>query len=148
MSDAATMSATRVRAGSCYCGAVQYRVHGAPKFVAHDHCSICRRIAGAAFVTWAGYTEDRFEILVGEPALTTFPSTEEGKRQFCSRCGSHLFFRGTRWPGEVHVTLATLHDTEGLVPTVHVFVSDKASWHTIGDELQRCGGTSGVEPMR
>jgi hypothetical protein len=135
------------REGSCFCGAVRYRVRGTPKFVAHDHCSICRRIAGAAYVTWAGFAEAEFEIVGGEPTLTTFASTPEGKRQFCSRCGSHLFFRGTRWPGEVHVTLATLKDTEGLTPTQHVFVSDKASWHTIGDDLPRCGGKTGEEPM-
>ena len=73
-----------LRNGSCFCGAVTYRVRGEPKFVAHDHCSICRRIAGAAFVTWAGFTDDTFEIISGEPTLTTFPSTKEGQRQFCS----------------------------------------------------------------
>jgi len=136
-----------VRNGSCFCGAVQYRVRGKPKFVVHDHCSICRRMSGAAFVTWAGFTEDTFEIVSGEPTLTTFASTNEGHRQFCSRCGSHLFFRGTRWPGEVHVTLATLRDVEGLDPELHVFVSDKAPWDVICDGLKQCGGKSGLEPL-
>ncbi len=141
------MPSERVREGSCFCGAVHYRVRGEPKFVAHDHCSICRRTSGAAYVTWVGFTEDTFEIVSGEPSLTTFQSSPEGKRQFCSRCGSHLVFRGTRWPGEVHVTLATLRDTDGLVPKTHVFVSDKAPWDVICDGLVQCGGDSGVEPL-
>jgi len=147
------MSAPDHHHGSCFCGRVRYCIKGTPKFVAHDHCSICRRISGAAFVTWAGVKEDAFELLEGAGDLTTFASTPEATRQFCKHCGSHLFFRSTRWPGEVHVTLSTLHlDTdpsahEPLTPKAHVFYSDKAEWLDLAAPLPRLGGASGVEPL-
>jgi hypothetical protein len=134
--------------GSCYCNAVRYAVRGPVKFVAHDHCSICRRIAGAAFVTWCGFREDRFQLRAGSDALASFASTPDATRGFCRRCGSHLFFRSSRWPGEVHVTLASIHDPKGLVPKAHVFASDRATWCALPDDgLPRLGGTSGTEPI-
>lgn len=133
--------------GGCYCGNVRYRVRGPAKFVAHDHCSICRRIAGAAFVTWCGFLEAQFELIEGGAYLTTYASTPAATRQFCSRCGSHLLFRSSRWPGEVHVTLSTVDDPTGLTPRAHVFTSDRVPWHDILDDLPRLGGTSGVEPV-
>jgi len=133
--------------GGCYCSAVRYAIRGPEKFVAHDHCSICRRIAGAAFVTWVGVLQGQFELLAGESSLATFGSSPEATRQFCSRCGSHLFFRSTRWPGEVHVTMASLDSTEGLAPKAPVYFSDRATWCVDGDGLPRFGGETGMEPL-
>ena len=133
--------------GRCYCGRVRYELTGPVKFVAHDHCSICRRTSGAAFVTWVGVTDDRFSMVAGEDALTTFASTPEARRQFCSTCGTPLFFRSPRWSGETHVTLATVDEPHDLVPKVHVFFSDKAPWFEPGDDLPKRGGASGVEPI-
>ncbi len=138
---------TRRREGSCYCGAVRFCVRDPAKFVAHDHCSICRRVAGAAYVTWCGFREEQLEITSGADVLTTHASSEGATRQFCSRCGSHLFFRGARWPGEVHVTLATLKDVEGLTPQAHVYVSDRAPWVAIHDDLPKLGGATGIQKL-
>lgn len=133
--------------GSCYCGRVRYRMTGDPRFVVHDHCSICRRVAGAAFVTWVGVKDEQFSLLAGGDELTTFASSSEATRQFCKHCGSHLFFRSSRWPGEVHVTLATLLAPEGLVAKAHVFFSDRAPWMQLDGALPKLGGPSGVEPL-
>ncbi len=133
--------------GSCFCGRVKYRISAPAKFVAHDHCSMCRRIAGAPFVTWCGVPEGQFAMVAGEGALSTFASSEHATRQFCSTCGSHLFFRSTRWPGEVHVTLATLDKPEGLVPMVHVYYSDRAPWLDLDAKLLCLGGPTGTEPL-
>ena len=35
-------------------------------------------------------------------SLCTFKPTQEASRDFCKCCGNQLFFRLTRWPGEVH----------------------------------------------
>jgi hypothetical protein len=133
--------------GSCFCGAVRYEITTPIKFVAHDHCAICRKVSGAAFVTWCGVKDHQFSLLSGEENLTTFKSTTEAERQFCKKCGSHLFFRSTRWPQEVHVTRATITSTMDEMPKAHVFFSDKADWCLIGDDLPKYGGKSGVEPL-
>jgi len=135
-----------MREGHCQCGAVRYRVREPFAFVAHDHCGICRRVAGAAFVTWGGVLDAAFELVSGEGELTHYRSTPEGERQFCRRCGSHLFFRSSRWPGQVHFTIATLADQEGIAPQAHVYWSDRARW--IDDlDLPKLGGATGMDPV-
>ena len=39
--------------GRCQCAAVAWRLDGEITFISHCHCSICRRIHGAAFGTFA-----------------------------------------------------------------------------------------------
>lgn len=137
----------KVVIGQCYCGKVKYEFEGPVKFVAHDHCSICRQTSGAAFVTWVGVSEAQFRLAAGREHLTSFWSTPDAERQFCATCGSHLFFRSARWPGEVHLTLSTVVHDHGLHPMAHVFYSDKAPWIEVRDDLPRYGGKSGVEPL-
>lgn len=132
--------------GQCYCGAVQYEVTGPFKFIGHDHCSICRRISGAPMVTWAGVLEEQMKLLKSV-GLQKFKSTPEAEREFCCTCGSHLFFRSTRWPGEVHFTVATLTSKLNIKPRAHVFFSDKAEWFDIVDDLPKYGGNTGVEKL-
>src|SRR5512142_435587 len=63
-----TMSDGKLR-GKCLCGAVQYEVEGEPEWVAHCHCSLCRRHHGAAYGTYAGYPPARFRLTAGEAEL-------------------------------------------------------------------------------
>ena len=131
--------------GQCFCGEVKYEIETPLKFIVHDHCSICRRISGAPFVTWAGVLENQFKLLSGKTKISKLKTTPEAEREFCSNCGSHLFFRSSRWNGEVHFTVATLISKIELLPTCHVFYSDKASWMVINDSLPKLGGANGTE---
>ena len=38
--------------GGCLCGSVRYRATGKPIAPTHCHCETCRRVSGAAFMTW------------------------------------------------------------------------------------------------
>lgn len=132
-------------AGSCLCGAVQFTATPPANWCAHCHCTYCRRANGAPFVTWAGFPEGQVRVVKGEEHLQQFKATPQATRTFCRTCGTQLFFRGERWPGEIHVTRASLEDGADLVPTAHVFFSDKAPWLEVQDHLSRRGGESGVE---
>lgn len=116
------------RTGGCFCGAVRYRVGLPALWVAHCHCSMCRRAQGAAFVTWVGTAADRFAIESGGEVLQRFHSSPAATRSFCGRCGSPLFFQSSRWPGEMHVTLASLDDPAGLEPQAHAYWDSRAPW--------------------
>lgn len=114
--------------GACLCGAIQYRATLPAKWVAHCHCSICRRAHGAGFVTWAGFSSGLVAVLSGAEFLSRYHSSALATRTFCSRCGSMLFFESGQWPGETHVTLASLESTEGLEPQAHAYWSSRAAW--------------------
>jgi hypothetical protein len=89
---------------------------------------MCRRAQGAAFVTWVGTAADRFVLESGAEVLQRFRSSPPAERSFCGRCGSPLFFQSSRWPGEMHVTLASLDDPAGLEPQAHAYWTSRAPW--------------------
>ena len=127
--------------GGCLCGAVRYRVTGAPLWVAHCHCRSCQRATASAMTTYAGYGVGKFSVEAGEPAR--FNSSPGVTRSFCGRCGTPLAYESTRWPGEVHVFVCTLDDPERLTPRAHVHVAERLSWLHLNDGLREFQTTAG-----
>jgi len=79
-------------------------------------------------VTWVGVDRAAFAIESGSESLSRYRSSANATRSFCSRCGSMLFFESAHWPGEIHVTLASLDPAEGLEPQAHSYWSSRATW--------------------
>ena len=123
--------------GSCLCGAVRFTAARPTKWVAHCHCTYCRRAHGAAFVTWAGFREDQVAVEPGATRPTWYESSPGAQRAFCPRCGSPMFFKSTRWPGETHVARALLEHPLDREPSAHVFYETHVPWLEIGDNLPR-----------
>lgn len=125
--------------GHCLCGAVGFSLHWPSKWVAHCHCTQCRRAHGAAFVTWIGMAEDRVRIDDARSQLRWFASSPGAERGFCARCGSSLFFRSARWPGELHLAHGNLDGEADRAPMAHVFWDTHVDWASIdtADALPR-----------
>jgi len=129
---------TRARVtGSCSCGGVRFEVEPPPLFVSHCHREACRRAHGAGFVTFAGFSGERFHIVAGEDELARFDTDSGARRSFCSTCGSTLPYEGPRWPGQIHVALAHLHESLGRLPESHAFADEAPDWCPILDDLPR-----------
>lgn len=73
--------------GSCLCGAVRFTAALPVKWVAHCHCTYCRRAHGAPFVTWAGFPTGQFSLDLTSTQPTWYESSPGAKRGFCPRCG-------------------------------------------------------------
>lgn len=123
--------------GSCLCGAVSFDVKLPPKWVAHCHCTLCRRAHGAAFVTWVGVEAGTASIADPGSSLHWYQSSPGGRRGFCSTCGSPMFFESIRWPGELHIARALFTDAVGQEPQVHAYHDTHVSWVFLADDLPR-----------
>lgn len=125
--------------GSCLCGAVVFSV--GPKIgpTVHCHCTQCQRAHGAAFVTWVCQKDKNFSLDAGEDVLRWYQSSPQAQRGFCGHCGSSMFFRSQRWPGETHVVVACLKEQERFKPQAHVFYATHVSWVECKDDLPRRG---------
>ncbi|MEZ4294432.1 MAG: GFA family protein [Polyangiaceae bacterium] len=133
--------------GSCLCGALRFQVTLPVKWCAHCHCTMCQRAHGAPVVTWIGLPSEAMKWLAGEDHARFYRSSSDSERGFCDLCGSTLFFRSERWPGEIHIVRTAIQADIGQPPAVHVFYDSHAPWLTLGDSLPRLGGTSGMEPL-
>jgi hypothetical protein len=112
--------------GGCHCGAVRYRMAGAPIYVNACHCRDCQKLTGSAFAINAMIEDDRIELLKGEPIRDA-----EGCFR-CPRCNvllwaSHpMFGEGIRF-----LRAGTLDQSEAIVPDAHFFVRSKHPWVTL-----------------
>lgn len=126
---------TKAREGRCLCGAVRFRAAGQPRFVAHCHCESCRRQASSPFTTYAGYAQA--DVAFSGAKLAAYASSPGVVRRFCQRCGAPMAYEGPRWPGEVHLFVASFDDPASLVPALHVNTAEALPWIRLDDGLRR-----------
>jgi hypothetical protein len=124
---------TRMLAGKCRCGAVQYEVSDAFLYAANCHCSQCRAATGSAFKSFAGIEKEKLTITEGFDDIAVF-GEERLNDTRCAACGSFLF-SVVRAGAYVHVSMGSLVDTPTIRPTEHIFVGSKAPWFEITDDL-------------
>ncbi len=123
--------------GNCLCGAIEFTAELPSRWVAHCHCTMCQKAGGSAFITWVGLEENRCVIHDPQLQLQWFNSSNEAKRGFCKTCGSALFFKSSRWPDEIHVTLSNFQTPVDKAPQVHAFWDTHVDWVVLNDELPR-----------
>ena len=97
---------------------------------------MCRRAHGAGYVTWVGFEEGHFHLDQGAADLKWFQSSDEAERGFCRHCGSTMFFRSQRWPGEIHVALGCIDGPIDRQPQAHVFHDTHVDWMPLDDALK------------
>ncbi|MDE2372420.1 MAG: GFA family protein [Burkholderiales bacterium] len=131
---------TPVVVGSCLCGMVRFRATWPTKWVAHCHCTYCRRVHGAPFVTWAGFASENFALDPDSASPTWYESSPAARRSFCSRCGSPMLFQSTRWPGEMHVSRSLIEGALDREPGKPVFYETHVPWLQVGDDLPKDDG--------
>lgn len=123
--------------GKCLCGAVSFSMEFPTKWVAHCHCTQCQRGHGAAFVTWVGAAVSQVTIHDQDGLLHWYASSKEAERGSCSRCGSSLFFRSSKWPGELHIARANFTGPMDREPQGHAYYDTHVDWVTLADKLAR-----------
>ena len=126
---------TQVFQGSCLCGAVQFRVEGPTLWCAHCHCTHVPARPRRRLRDLGRRRGER--ITIDESRLLWHSSSDKAERGFCRSCGSSLFFRSERWPGEVHVTRANFHGDIDREPEGHAFYDTHVAWFPITDELPK-----------
>jgi hypothetical protein len=118
------------REGGCACGAVRYRIVGAPKTVVVCHCTSCQKQSGSAFGMTMVLAADQFALLSG--ALACFTRTADGGARmicrFCPGCGTRIVQEKEGAPGVLLLKPGTLDDTSGLAPAVQLWTERKQGW--------------------
>ena len=120
------MSQTEINEGGCLCGAIRYRVSGAPLRVGLCHCGQCRRETGSAMPSFVTWPRQELEIMKGKPAgirLSDFAT-----REFCRDCGSPLFWRADNGD-DITVYLGSLDDAEAMpAPSYELWAERRLHW--------------------
>jgi hypothetical protein len=110
---------------------------------------MCRKVHGAALVTWVGVTMENFKIF-GQENLRWYRHAEPNKatrRGFCGNCGSPMVYLSTKFPGDVHVPRASLEGAPPIAPNAHIYYEHHVDWWPFEDKLLHLGGPDGTSPL-
>lgn len=118
--------------GTCLCGAVAWDLAGPIDLINHCHCTMCRRVHGSAFGTFAHAHARDFRWRRGEPTIASYESSSGTFRRFCRVCGSSV---PVVEDDEVVIPAGGIDGDPGLKPSMHIFVGSKAPWYDITDDL-------------
>ena len=82
--------------GSCFCGAVEVTLEGAPVAMGYCHCESCRHWSAGPINAFTLWKPETVKITKGEDQLAKYNKTEHSFRRWCTKCGGHLL---TEHPG-------------------------------------------------
>ena len=104
--------------GTCFCGAVEVEVTGAPEAMGYCHCASCRSWSAGPVNAFTLWKPENVKVTKGKEFVGRFKKTEVSDRQFCTKCGGHIM---TDHPplGLTDVYAATLPSL-AFKPGVHV----------------------------
>lgn len=121
---------------ACLCGGAAFRLPGPAGAITACHCAQCRKLSGhyaASFDADEGTLDWR-----RRDTLAEYRTPGGGRRGFCSRCGSSLWFRSAA--GEFSVEAGAVLGPTGGRLTDHIFVASKGDYYLIDDGLPQSGG--------
>jgi hypothetical protein len=76
-----------------------------------------------------------FKLLSGEADVHSYTSSPGKHRCFCGKCGAHVFSRRDSTPELILIRAGSLDGDPGVRPQMHIWVSAKAPWHEICDDV-------------
>ena len=126
--------------GRCECAKVNYEADCEITDFCHCHCSICRRLHGAAFASWGGIARDRFSYSSGKDDLKIYSFSKNADSIFCDHCGSTLLLDFKPEPHMLYIALGTVNGDVKCPDGYHQFVGSKAPWFEIHDALPQYEG--------
>ena len=121
--------------GGCFCGAIRFEIDAAIENIVYCHCSECRKLQGSAFAANGVVDKNKFKLLTGSSDLTEHKLSETQTRFFCKHCGSPIKSENSKVVDKIRIRLGTLDGDLNEKPQAHIFVSSKANWDSICDEI-------------
>ena len=122
--------------GQCLCGTVSLQATVAKNSVGACHCSMCRRWGGGPLLAIDCGADLQLQ---GEQAISLYKSSDWAQRGFCSRCGTHLFYKLTQ--NNQHIVPAGLFDqTDGLHFDHQIFIDEKPEYYDFANHTHNMTG--------
>lgn len=128
--------------GKCLCGAVAFEIDGNVSQMEACHCSRCRKTSGSAFSTALLCAAKSFRWVRGEREITAFQLPSGFAHDFCSVCGSPTPTLKPIDGKVVPIPAGSLESDPGTRIQWHAFVSSKATWDQILDDVQQFPGAA------
>ena len=124
------MTIAEGQTGGCQCGAIRYRLLGAPTALYACHCRLCQQQSASAFGMSMRIERDAIAFSGAKPRVYV-TSGDSGQRKlcaFCGECGTRLYHTGDGANSGLSIKAGSLDDPSGLVPTCHLWTRSAQPW--------------------
>ncbi|MCM8536124.1 MAG: GFA family protein [Lentisphaeraceae bacterium] len=122
--------------GKCLCGAVKVKAQKADDNVGACHCSMCRKWTGGPLLVVDCQSSVKF---TGEEHITSYKSSDWAERGFCSKCGTHLFYR--LLPKNQYMVPAGFFGNENELKFDHqIFMDEKPDYYSFANDTLNMTG--------
>jgi hypothetical protein len=99
------------------------------------HCTRCQRRTGSAASATALAPAGTIRVIAGEDDVSAWDPGDGGWiKEFCARCGGHLFVRAAGDPDQRGVRLGAIDGDPGVRPMLRKFTAYAAVWEAIPDD--------------
>lgn len=130
------MSEALKATGSCLCGAVKITASTMSPNIGACHCNMCRKWSGGPYL--AVDCKDSVQIQ-GSEHVSTFTSSEWAERGFCTKCGTHLYYKVSA-SGQYIVSVG-LFDLDTELNFDHqIFVDEQPSYYCFSNKTKNMTG--------
>lgn len=130
------MDSTIEHSGACLCGAVRVRAKTEGSKIGVCHCSTCRKWGGGPLLAVECGDAVTFD---GGDTISVFDSSEWAERGFCSRCGTHLFYRLKQAP--LYAIPVGLFDGDASWTLAEqVFIDQKPAFYSFAQQTDELTG--------
>jgi hypothetical protein len=117
--------------GSCHCGAIRYRISGAPQFQFLCHCDNCRKLNGGMRLAGITFPEDAIEV-EGDTTMYRYAGGKgEIETHFCGKCGTPLYAHPKIHADLVVVRANTLSESGSFAPTKSIYGHQACAWESL-----------------
>lgn len=127
---------TQTVSGHCLCRGIELTATVSSHLDA-CHCEMCRRWSGGPFLGLKAGQSMR--IGDQQSLLSVFGSSEWAERGFCSRCGTHLFYR-LKASGEAFVPVGMMSLSDPVSMTQQIFVDEQPEYYAFANDTERLTG--------
>jgi hypothetical protein len=135
---------SQVHEGGCLCGAVRYRVTGAPMRTIICHCMFCQRRTGSAFGFMPYFKQDDVQI---SGALKAYEHrSDESHRllriEFCPTCGTTVSMSPEVLAGLRGIAGGTFDDPSWIRIDRHIWTRSAHPWITVPQGVEQFSKSS------
>jgi len=114
---------TEAYSGGCQCGAVRFRLTGAPGTSSVCYCRMCQKAAASHALALVSVGDATIEWTRGAPSW--IQSSNVARRAFCSACGTPLAYDA---PDGLALSVLAFDDPDTVPPTIAYGVEAKRIW--------------------
>ncbi len=122
--------------GSCLCGAIEIEASEVSSNIGACHCAMCRKWTGGPLL--AVDCQDKVSFTNSE-MISVYGSSDWAERGFCSKCGTHLFYRLKQ--ANQYIMPVGLFELDATMILDHqIFIDQKPDYYCFANETKNMTG--------